>query len=762
MKKIISSVLAVSIFASGFFIDSGLTSTTRANASDAPLVSSITDLSQYPANDVIVVYKKDSNATKKKTLKICSLEESQEEQATISSLTSNSVILKLDSEDALEQAVTTLSSDPRVAYVQPNYIYKILDTETKTPLEQLQENASFCEQWAYYNDGTLTYKEEDYRTESNSFLQPPNFNTNTSSIFTVTATSDIDIQLPEALQVCPTSFRETIVAIIDTGIQYNHPELENAIWVNSGEVAGDGIDNDANGYIDDVHGWNFFDESVAYETGWLEWNKQNPGSSSTTSSNGNNQYYNPNSTIEDAHGTHCAGTIAAANNTIGTVGIASNANVKLMIVKALGGDEGYGTTESVVKGIQYAEENGAKICNLSLGGEEDDTMLRNSIQNSSMLFTIAAGNGDANYEAIDIDKHPTYPACYEYENVLAVANLQCDGTLHYTSNYGSVYVDLAAPGSNIYSTSTDNAGYEYMTGTSMSAPMVAGVAALLYSCYEDYSIADICNAILSSTTSLDSLSGKCATEGMLNAAKAAEYLNNYTPKATPTQVPATEVPTVTSTPVATSTTSQTTGNLTGTTNTTSVPSGNETTTNTSPLVIENLVISEDDILMPNRTILLLANTKNGSGTIQYHFSVSKNGNTKTISDFSTSSFTNWTPTSAGTYKLTVTARDSQNITAILTKTVQIKKTKVSSLKWNKQPKQGKNITLSAKLNISESDVMYSFSIKNKAGKKIFSKTTSKNKVQWKVKKKDTYKITVTVKDIYGNTAKKTITCKVTK
>ena len=122
----------------------------------------------------------------------------------------------------------------------------------------------------------------------------------------------------------------------------------------------------------------------------------------------------------------------------------------------------------------------------------------------------------------------------------------------------------------------------------------------------------------------------------------------------------------------------------------------------------------------------------------------------------------WTPTSAGTYKLTVTARDSQNITAILTKTVQIKKTKVSSLKWNKQPKQGKNITLSAKLNISESDVMYSFSIKNKAGKKIFSKTTSKNKVQWKVKKKDTYKITVTVKDIYGNTAKKTITCKVTK
>ena len=104
MKKIISSVLAVSIFASGFFIDSGLTSTTRANASDAPLVSSITDLSQYPANDVIVVYKKDSNATKKKTLKICSLEESQEEQATISSLTSNSVILKLDSEDALEQA----------------------------------------------------------------------------------------------------------------------------------------------------------------------------------------------------------------------------------------------------------------------------------------------------------------------------------------------------------------------------------------------------------------------------------------------------------------------------------------------------------------------------------------------------------------------------------------------------------------------------------------------------------------------------------
>lgn len=562
MKKIVSSLLTVSLLASSI----GTIPVTHAETvpSSDKQEQSVTDLSKYETNDVIVVYKKEANATEKKTFSICSLPKDQEENASVDTLTDDSVVLKLDSKDALETAVEALSNDNRVEYVQPNYIYHLTDSNPSSVLTDLEKNSDFKEQWGFYNDGSLTYQEYDYRTGGGSSWFPWNFSTsadtsgfNQYDILTVQAKERVDIHLPEAWEACDTSSqRETVVAFVDTGIKYDHSELINSMWVNEDEIAGDGIDNDGNGFIDDIYGWNFYDESS-----FSFWGRP---SNSTSSENGNNEYYNSKSTTEDAHGTHGAGSVAATNDDTGIAGAASNSNVKIMTVKALGGSEGYGSTESVIKGIQYAEANGATICNLSLGGEEDDATLSSVMKNSKMLFTVAAGNGDSSYNGIDNDSTPTYPACYNYDNVISVANLQCDGTLHYSSNYGAKTVDIAAPGSNVYSTSTAKSGYEYMTGTSMAAPIVAGVAAMLHSNY-GLSVTDLKKIIVASAQKMDTLSGKCASEGMLDAYAAVYYAKNGTlptddvtplrspsPSATPTATP-TAKPTrtpATSTPVA--------------------------------------------------------------------------------------------------------------------------------------------------------------------------------------------------------------------
>ena len=930
MKKLIHSILAVTVVTSNLSVAAPASSVRAATSAATSSQTSVTEASQYPTNDVIVVYKKEANATKKKTLKICSLEQEQEEEATVETLTSDTVVLKLDSEAALEQAIEALSTDERVDYIQPNYIYKAIDVDTTDTLAQLKNNPYFSNQWAYYNDGTLTYEEEDFRSSSNGddwgwgfpdwgwgYWGQATSSSSTSTI-SVQATSRVDIHLPEALSVVPEASREAIVAIVDTGIKYDHADLKDSIWVNPGEIEGDGIDNDQNGYIDDVHGWNFYDESMlsGFDYGWYF-----PGNHTSDSSDtGNNEYYNANSTIEDAHGTHCAGTIVAANDTTGTVGIAANGKVKIMVAKALGGEEGYGTTESVIKGIQYAEENGADICNLSLGGEEDDELLRSTIQNSSMLFTIAAGNGDYTYNGIDNDKTATYPACYNFNNVLSVANIQCDGTLHYTSNYGATTVHLAAPGSKIYSTSTDTSGYEEMTGTSMAAPMVAGVAALLYSSYEEYSLIDIRNAIVNSTTPLDSLTGKCVSGGMLNAYNAMEYLSqniipstatpiittepsevpttsseptvsastipdttkaptnepvSYTTQPTiPTNTPEyaeptvptqpvdtqrpirtrtpsvtqppvedpestvaptnnlenTQVPTGTPTPVSTrpvtttrpattepvtttrptttepvtttrptttepvtttkptktpnkSTTPTSTPTLQPSTNTgnnqqqTFVPTNtpaatnqtlpsstpnNMSTSNLSSLTLNELAVSGDNVKLTKEAFLIIASANNGKGTIQYSFTISKDGDIETHTDFSDSSYINWTPTKAGTYKIEVTAKDETDTTSSLSTTVTIKQLNISKLQYSGKLKARKTIKITSKLNVSAKHTTYSYVIRNKSGKKILSRTTTKKQLKWKIPAKGVYKITLTIKDNNGNTAKKTVTCKVSK
>ncbi len=309
------------------------------------------------------------------------------------------------------------------------------------------------------------------------------------------AVEGMDINIEPAWEYYEsTSERRTVtVALIDTGVDITHSELQNAIWINEDEIPGDGIDNDGNGYIDDVNGWNFF--------------------------SGTNEVY---AGSEDDHGTHGAGTIAAAWDGTGISGIADSDYVKIMVLKALGTDEGYGTADSIIEAIRYAEANGAEICNLSLGTVAYSEELKAAIENSSMLFVISSGNGDSRGIGYDIDAWPVYPASFDSDNIISVANLMFDGTLDESSNFGAASVDVAAPGTYILST-VSGGGYGFMSGTSMSAPMITGVAALVYSCRIDMTLSDVREAIVSSARQVDGLSGKLVSGGVVDAYAAITY-----------------------------------------------------------------------------------------------------------------------------------------------------------------------------------------------------------------------------------------------
>ena len=370
-------------------------------------------------------------------------------------------------------------------------------------------DASASEQWALHNDGTFTIEEEKnrYPVYDDPFGKPAAPGTWHRGIRKndligvlveverVHAVAGIDINITGAWEKYGNGSHDTIVAMIDTGICIDHEDLADAIWVNTDEIPGNGIDDDGNGYVDDVNGWNFYHD--------------------------NNQVYTGE---EDSHGTHGAGTIRAnSGNGIGIAGICPGNRVRIMPVKALGGEDGDGSTASLIRAIRYAEENGAVICNLSLTSTTNDKALYEAIKNSSMLFIVAAGNGDpVTGKGVNIDETPFYPAAYDLDNIISVANITCDGSLHGSSNYGAASVDLAAPGTYILSTTPGNT-YSYMSGTSMAAPMVTGAAAMVYSYFDGIGVADVKEILMSTVTPLESLTGKTVTGGMLNVAAALDF-----------------------------------------------------------------------------------------------------------------------------------------------------------------------------------------------------------------------------------------------
>ena len=277
----------------------------------------------------------------------------------------------------VEQALAAYAGDPNVEIVEPNYIIRAQATPNDT---------DFSQQWGLYNTG--------------------------QAVGGYQGAAGIDIDAPQAWDII-TGAAEVIVAVVDTGCDIQHPDLAANIWNNSDEIPDDGIDNDRNGYIDDVLGWDFAD--------------------------GDNNPYDA-----SGHGTHVAGIIAAVgDNHRGIAGVAWRA--RIMPIRAMNAfDEG--TTADAIDAIEYAVDNGAKIINCSWGGVNLSYALRHVIDNSDALFICASGN-----HAQNADATPYYPAGYDSPNIISVAASDQMDQLAWFSNYGTATVDVAAPGVRVYS-----------------------------------------------------------------------------------------------------------------------------------------------------------------------------------------------------------------------------------------------------------------------------------------------------------------------
>lgn len=359
--------------------------------------------------------------------------------------------VKLDRQTSVDEALEQFRADPNVLYAEPNYIIR----KTNTP-----NDPRFYEQW--------NMRQISAPTAWDSYTGPYN-------------PSD-----------------SLIVAVLDTGIAYSHPDLQNNLWVNPGEVCGNGIDDDGNGYVDDCYGINL---------------------------GGNGANGDPwDDDTKDSHGTHLAGIVGAVgNNGIGVTGV--NWNVRIMAVKFLHGPDGEGDLANALKGVEYALSKGAKIINMSFEVSYDSQSLRDAIaaaDRAGALIISAAGNDGKN-----IDNSPVYPASIRTANNISVASSTNTDTLSSFSNYGKQSVYLAAPGGSrgsgtILGTAWHNDGqtlYSYISGTSIAAPHVTGAAALLWNMNPALSPYQIKARILNGTDPLDSMAGKTVTSGRLNLAK---------------------------------------------------------------------------------------------------------------------------------------------------------------------------------------------------------------------------------------------------
>ncbi len=388
--------------------------------------------------------------------------------------------VKLPEGVSVEDAITQYMSDPNVEYAEPNYIIHAFTMPNDT---YFQPN-----QWALHNTGSYAG-----------------------------GIDDADIDAPEAWDTT-TGGSGIVIAVTDTGVDYNHPDLHGNIWHNSGETdCEDGIDNDLNGYIDDCTGWDFTTCEYFKEDGTCE----------TTKSEDNDPM------DENGHGTHVAGIIGAVgNNGEGISGVMWN--VKLMALRFLNA-EGGGTISDAINAIEYAVANGARIINASWGGYGYSLSLYDAIDSANsegVLFISAAGNERNNNDG----QTPLYPASYDLPNIISVAATDQNDQRAHFSNFGLNSVDVAAPGVYVFSTVptwwSQYPGYgevERFSGTSMATPHVAGLAGLLYSYYNgiqntEFNYTQVRDTILRYVDVLPSLQGWIKTGGRINAHRAVSSL----------------------------------------------------------------------------------------------------------------------------------------------------------------------------------------------------------------------------------------------
>ena len=312
--------------------------------------------------------------------------------------------------DTVKKAISTLKLNSLVEYVEPNYIRYLHQTGTR-PNDQFYRYL-----WGLDNVGQFR------------------------------GTPGADINAQQAWSIS-TGSPDTVVAMIDSGVDLQHEDLAANIWVNPGEIPDNGIDDDGNGYIDDVNGWDFIS------------NDNDPSDDDS---------------ICEGHGTHTSGIVGAVgNNGIGGAGV--NWNVRIMPLKIFKKMYGIFCTSSsaaIIEAVEYAATMGVKVSNNSYGGGQFSYSEYEAIQAANMLFVVAAGNEETNNDVV-----PSYPSSYNLDNIISVAATDNNDALAYFSNFGST-VDIAAPGVKIGSTLPYNR-YILYSGTSMASPFVAGAAGLL-------------------------------------------------------------------------------------------------------------------------------------------------------------------------------------------------------------------------------------------------------------------------------------------
>ncbi|NQY99129.1 MAG: S8 family serine peptidase [Bdellovibrionales bacterium] len=365
-------------------------------------------------------------------------------------LDKNLVVVKRSPLEREDYVVSTLKSNPMVANAEPNFIYTIDTDEQPTTVPNDPE---FNALWGLHN------------TDS----RPDGLNS-----------AGIDVDALKAWEIT-TGSDEVVIAVIDTGVDYTIDDLVPNVWTNDAELNGEaGVDDDGNGFVDDIYGMDFANED------------SDP--------------------MDDhGHGSHCAGTIGASgNNGIGIVGVAQN--VKLMGIKFLTA-RGGGTLEGAIKSIDYATLMGVDVMSNSWGGGGFSEELKNSIiraKEAGILFTAAAGNSRQNNDA-----RPTYPATYDVDNIVSVAAIDSRGRLASFSSYGATTVDVAAPGVNVLSTTPD--GLKSWSGTSMATPHVSGVAALVLANEPEITMTDLRDRLINTTKPVSAVRGKVASGGIVSA-----------------------------------------------------------------------------------------------------------------------------------------------------------------------------------------------------------------------------------------------------
>ncbi|MDN3485582.1 S8 family serine peptidase [Pseudoalteromonas sp. APC 3224] len=356
--------------------------------------------------------------------------------------------------------------------------FKVSGMSAKEAIERLKSHQA------------IEYVEPDYRVSIASIPNDPRFEDlwGLNNEGQTGGTVDADIDAPEAWSIS-TGSRDIVVGVIDTGVDYSHPDLAANAWVNSGEIAGDGIDNDGNGYIDDVHGINAITDAG-------------------------------DPMDDEGHGTHVSGTIGASgNNGVGIVGV--NHDVSIAGCKFLAAD-GTGSTSGAIKCIDYMvglKNSGVnlRVLNNSWGGGGYSQALADAItasEQADILFVAAAGN-----DAVDNDVNPHYPSNYENDNVLSIASTDSRDNMSGFSQWGLTSVDMGAPGSAILST-IPGGGYASYSGTSMATPHVAGAAALVLSVNPDLTSLELKELLMSSGDANAALNGKTVAGTRLNVNQA--------------------------------------------------------------------------------------------------------------------------------------------------------------------------------------------------------------------------------------------------